>query len=192
MKERPILFSSEMIKAILEGRKTMTRRVIRFKKSNLRDITIPMPQECPYGKPGDRLWVRESYKDWSSGTNRISYRADYTKDDEDMELEVGGVTPKWRPSIFMPRWASRITLEITGIKVERLQEISEEEARREGIEPFFGCAGTQLGWKSNKFGHYPLAVDAFKELWGSINGKKYPWSSNPWVFVIEFSKVDKR
>lgn len=184
MKERPIIFNSEMVRAILEGRKTQTRRVIkpqpemkldgvyqRRKDKTWSQYSLQaFKEKCPYGKVGDRLWVRESFKDWGTGTKRISYKSDYTKEEEEIEFEAGGVTPKWKPSIHMPRWASRITLKITNIRVERLQEITEADARAEGVS-----------------GVYP--VDHFANLWHSIYKKKYTWKDNPWVWVIEFEKI---
>jgi hypothetical protein len=148
MKERPILFSAPMVRAILDGRKTQTRRVIKEKLMRGEGAHV---NNCQYGKPGDRLWVRETfcYHDYLA---RYLYKAD----------GVTGV--KWKPSIFMPRIASRIMLEITGIRVERLQDISEEDAIAEG---------------------WPKSSDWYRSLWESINGQG-SWVLNPWVWVIEF------
>ena len=118
MKERPILFSAPMVRAILAGTKTQTRRVVKLKPDYM-ETFLRLPNKvacCPYGQPGGRLWVRETFEDCESALHScVLYRAD-------------GGTPgtKWTPSIHMPRWASRITLEITGVRVERLQDISEE------------------------------------------------------------------
>jgi hypothetical protein len=174
MKERPILFSGPMVRAILDGRKTQTRRAIR----------PPMPwrdgwgvglgeYNCPYGQPGDRLWVRETWapKQWEKGA---CYRA--TGD----LLDTGHC--QWRPSIHMPRWASRITLEVIGVRVERLQDISEADAEAEGCEPLPMCGGPEVGG-------YNCYQSGFELLWGSINGKLAPWSSNPWVWVVEFQRI---
>jgi hypothetical protein len=215
MKEHPILFSTPMVQAILDGRKTMTRRVMDFPQSfiwnndyfknnysfskmffdeiknknvaifssNAGQFTEWFPSQ--YGQVGDRLWVRET---WSvtryldghyDQKDTISYRAN-----NDKPYSCG-----WRPSIFMPRWASRITLEITNIRVERLQEITEEDAINEGIE----IAGKIKSSGEKVYKNYLLennpftqARYSFQSLWDSINGKKYPWSSNPFVWVVEF------
>ena len=167
MKERPIIFKGEMVKAILDGRKTQTRRVVK----NVEDLTVffrddkfGCPFKCPYGKPGDRLWVRETWADVNTSEGpAICYRAD------------GDVQIIWRSSIYMPRWASRITLKILDIRVERLQDISEKDAIAEGIQP----------------SDYAKPKAAFMRLWDSINAKKpgKSWKDNPWVWVIEFSRV---
>ena len=207
MKERPILFSSPMVRAILEGRKTMTRRVIKldefsesttpgydfaFRKRGLwhdvrlADMLDPprrnYPGACPYGTIGDRLWVKETHhvRDarYVDGTGwDIVYKAD----DEDFPYG-------WTPSIHMPRWASRITLEITGIRLQRLQEITEEDARAEGITDggCLECGNHEPCGCSNP---NPDARDAFIYLWDSINSKRAPWASNPWVWVIEFGRA---
>lgn len=185
MKEHPILFSGPMVQAILDGRKTMTRRVIKMPKWAQEcnedyefeiDDDIPYSIckktgclaaiDCPYGFPGDRLWVRETFcKDLD---HNVFYKADNMPPWEDT---------KWKPSIFMPRWASRITLEITNVRVERLQEISGKDILAEGLDVKFTIPGSFD------------ALERFHGLWDSINGKKYPWSSNPWVWVIEFKRI---
>jgi hypothetical protein len=251
--EHPILFSTPMVQAILDGRKTMTRRVIdhigncwhykhrlgnwELSENPLQynnemgalwrwmgkkpikegdwfwilqtdvDDNASFPLKCPYGKVGDHLWVRETwqYYDWTeNGEPIIRYLSDNEKvliesrsiPDELIE-KIGDIWEKlsakenynihkrasdksWRPPIFMPRWASRITLEITNIRVERLQEITEEDALKEGIKT-----------GDSSMGHVFTAKEHFKGLWDSINGKKYPWSSNPWVWCIEFKKLEK-
>jgi hypothetical protein len=175
MKQHPILFSTPMVQAILDGRKTMTRRVMKVQpEAFCGGVMRPLLTTCPYGWIGDRLWVRET---WQQGQRNGSdlvlfYKASHEKEvDEDI---------KWKPSIFMPRWASRITLEITGVRVERLQEIKEKDAKAEGSPTLKGCQHTLKGYR------YLLS---FERLWDSINGKKYPWSSNPWVWVIKFKKL---
>jgi hypothetical protein len=202
VKERPIIFSGPMVKAILDGRKSQTRRVIKLDKysnwqvlpessngtgacvlAGSRDLTTWI--ECPYGQIGDRLWVKEnalpdfpkafSYYDWTwaevpeeyRSPEYVLYRADGRHEDV-----------KMHPSIFMPRWASRITLEIVNVRVERLQEISERDAYLEGIPLVI----------SNE-DNYITPQSRYKDLWESINAKKYPWASNPWVWVVEFKKV---
>jgi len=167
MKEQPILFSSEMVKTILDGRKTQTRRVIKpqpnsgvrqspFVKSGLED-GHGREIKCPYGQPGDLLWVKETW----NGTQGegVAYRA--------TNPEMNG--EPWKSSRFMPRWASRITLEIVNIRVERLQEIKPLDAVAEGMDPD------------------RHSVIEFRNLWNAINGKRgYGWDINPWVWVIEF------
>lgn len=211
MKERPILFSGEMVRAILEGRKTQTRRVIKNQAHWWKDVwrhpyggwiaadapkpLIPLTQydkkggfPCPYGQVGDRLWVREAlHKDME--------KKDTIYDLDCQPVFYNGEFPKlvpWKwekiklPSIFMPRWASRITLEITSIRVERLQEIKEEDAIAEGVAIDRGHCYEVAGhpvWVHN------TARTCFETLWDSINGKKYPWESNLWVWVIEFKRL---
>jgi len=198
MKEKPILFSGPMVKAILGGQKRQTRRVIKpqpikelwgnwiYSKSarnvyatdswmSAGGMRVQLPKYCPYGQPGDRLWVRETWNSsqligWKPSelphTVPIYYRAD---DPEAM--------PIWRPSIFMPRWASRITLEITGVGVERVQEISEEDAKAEGI---------------SAPGYPDVAHEMFAELWDTINAKRgFGWEKNPWVWVITFKALER-
>lgn len=139
-----------------------------------------MARFCPYGVPGDRLWVRETFghfelNDSFKPGDRVFYRAD----GECLELQP------WRPSIHMPRWASRITLEITAVRVERLHDISESDARAEGITPF----NDGHGWHTEDGRHYAgTAADAYLSLWASINGEASA-RANPWVWVIEFKKV---
>lgn len=201
MTERPILFSAPMVRAILDGRKTQTRRVVKRELSG-RVKAVGSPRNwhlddpnavlaCPYGQPGDRLWVRETFN-WSSERdllprephklcreragyldNRVVWAADGTR----VHPEFGKAV--WRPSIHMPRWASRITLEVTAVRVERLNDISEADAIAEG------CAG--WGW------HDPFSGDAdgqtpqeeYAQLWEKINGAG-SWDANPWVWIVEF------
>ena len=205
MKERPILFSSPMLRAILEGRKTMTRRVIKldefsesttpgydfaFRKRGLwhdvrlADMLDPprrnYPGACPYGTIGDRLWVRETWAPHPQDSSTVFYRATV-----DAEPGIRVWDGPWKPSIHMPRWASRINLEITGIRVERVQDISEEDARAEGLWCKFdgqGCEGQCHKCSAT-------AKEAFEALWDSINAKSHPWASNPWVWVIEFGRA---
>jgi hypothetical protein len=184
VKERPILFNGEMVRAVLDGRKTQTRRVCipRFDDrkpcehyspiGNGGVITNQMMrhcehgsegQPCPYGEVGDRLWVRETWKPCFDDGIGTEYRADKR-----------GCCGPWKPSRFMPRNRSRITLEITGIRVERVQDITEADAKAEGIN--YGCD----------------SVDWFQELWNSINAKRgFGWDANPWVWVVEFRKTEE-
>lgn len=204
MKERPILFSAPMVRAILDGRKTQTRRVVkpqpiadeRFvggycidRKGRQTSVEAPyVGRDCPYGQPDDRLWVREA---WSTHacfdsispagltTRSIHYLAD------------GKVlSGKGRPSIHMPRLASRITLEITGVRVERLQDISEDDCWAEGIESVDGIFDDQIHAIAKRIGC--CAEDAkptYCALWESINGDG-SWEANPWVWVVEFKRVE--
>lgn len=203
MAEKPIIFSGEMVRAILDGRKTQTRRIVNPPIMNVWGQGVPNCQpshycvyariasygepdtwiKCPYGKPGDLLWVRETwkYKDFGLNWVKVKYRADseiikYSFDKR--QPFKGKNTWNWQPSIFMPRWASRITLKITGVRVERLQDISEQDAIAEGCKPWKGVPGD--GERT--------ARQAFVQLWNSINAKRgYSWGSNPWVWVVEFS-----
>ena len=166
MKERPILFSAPMVQAILEGRKTMTRRVVRIPK--MKDSSIQDEfsgrfidginkgfGKCPYGKPGDRLWVRETFTESSSG---VIYRADPMFD----HCKKGDISWKWKPSIFMRRKFSRITLEITNVRIERLWDINTADVFAEGMEmkPEDDDGST--------WGAFGSAEQRFKELWEPI------------------------
>lgn len=213
MKERPIVFSTLMIKAILDGTKTMTRRVVK------KDIVNQNVYPCC--NAGDMLWVRESWyyeehmHDLTAGepdipggrySHRLVYRADYPE----YPVNVGVGKQGWRPSIFMPRWASRITLEVTGIKAERLQDITEEDAKKEGvpykeeppIDPIYcpQCGGTgligafhpvSLGYMEIDCPYCDTARKQFSNLWDAINGRKdgKTWKDNPWVWAITFKVV---
>lgn len=218
MKERPILFSSSMVRAILDGSKTMTRRIIRPQPTHFNPAGTPRrvvpnggPSEsicCPDGEPGDRLWVRETFSgphcmDASDGCkavppskwgdcSRIWYWADGNPTEGDWTRP--------RPSIHMPRWASRILLEITDVRVERLQDISEDDARAEGIERGKDFPGWYRGpldgdsaglAEAGRHFKIPTAFPklAFRALWESINGPK-SWAANPWVWVVEFRRVE--
>jgi hypothetical protein len=191
MKERPILFSTEMVKAILAGRKTMTRRVVKPQPPE--GLRIACIEEdgthykewlyaenngdpvdsiiyCPYGQAGDRLWVRERIQNCMGNVAYVS------------DAHIDG-TADWvwqrdsLPSIHMPKGLSRITLEITNIRVERLQEITHKDALAEGVE-----------YDVSKSDGWPLS--RFQHPWNSINAKRgYSWESNPWVWVIEFKEL---
>lgn len=227
MKERPILFSSEMVRAILEGRKTQTRRIV--KNCHLMEFDSRDPHygpywlpyadedqgkvECPYGKVGDRLWVREAFRYWFQEDGMwdcIDFLAGGPPmKPEILDFDAGmrfsdhcAADSKWRPSIHMPRWASRLTLEVTDIRVERLQYISEEDAKAEGILELGKCnppdySMTGYPRSLSQYGHdkcigFKTAVDAFHGLWDSINASRgYGWDSNPWVWVVEFRRVEQ-
>ena len=213
-KERPILFSAPMVRAILEGRKTVTRRAVKIQPRSKGDIGSyrlgqpfirhPDPTkrnpECPYGRPGDRLWVREAWaadaqldsikpRDLSHG-EPIAYPADGSIRQTGCAMISQGRT---RPSIHLPRWASRILLEITDVRVERLQAISEQQALAEGIAPH-----PRGGWHWHphdvhdmddwhQFG-FTTAYWAFHDLWVGINGCEN-WDANPWVWSVEFKRL---
>ncbi|EPA2391887.1 TPA: hypothetical protein ACRMT2_001629 [Pseudomonas aeruginosa] len=195
-RERPILFNDQMVRAILEGRKTVTRRVVKPQPDFLGSMVDPNTPfktldaglhariTCPYGEPGDRLWVRETWglqvRSYGGGAGEfIVYRATnpdaiYCKSSEGREYPV-----KWKPSIHMRRHSSRILLEITAVRVERLQDISNDQAIAEGIDTH------PMGFYGNGC---ITAGGAFLELWESINGEG-SWAANPWVWVIEFKRV---
>ncbi|HET6613661.1 MAG TPA: hypothetical protein VFG83_16795 [Kofleriaceae bacterium] len=218
-RERPILFSGEMVRAILGGRKTQTRRVItvpwrKGKRCHIEEDgellamdeygdCHPMVEQCPYGKPGDLLWVREA---WFAELSLDAIRPSLLPHDE----RDGALCPCWfaadhsetprvhdglragrlRPSIHMPRWASRITLEVTEVRVQRVQEISEEDAAAEGaahrIAPGGDLAGAFEGIDA------PIGYRAhFRDLWDRINGRRTgcAWADNPWVWAVSFRVV---
>ena len=228
VQERPILFYGPMVRAILDGRKTQTRRVVKtcrqfaewdsspegaydvamadngsgahFLVAGDHGYTNLVP--CPYGQPGDRLWVREEFN-----IGRALHNCEGVADDE--ELWIGrmpkddprkqafmsawqicyaadGCDGKMRPSIHMPRWASRLTLEITGARVERLQAISEADAIAEGVTAVSSGGVTLFATT----GVNCSAKDAYAALWESINGPG-SWDANPWVWVVEFRRVGK-
>lgn len=209
MKEHQILFSAPMVRAILAGTKTQTRRVVkpqpfyqgfdgppRF-SSTFGEFHYPSQRgiKCPYGHPGDRLYVRETWQHSNhpygpvDESCAIFYRADYWDDPHGMDGEKSpeGKYREWRPSIHMPRWASRILLEIVSVRVERLQDISEEDAMAEGADlAHFGvdAYGLPSGCAVMSVSHRA----GYIELWESINGPG-SWYANPWVWVVEFKRV---
>lgn len=194
MKERPILFSGELVRAILDGRKTQTRRVVKPRQlhclphetvdqsiDDMRYSQEGLMRCCPYGVPGDRLWVKEKY---AFGGNGVFY-GDRTD---------GTVRIAWNNPLFMPKKYARIWLEIVSVRVERLQEISPKDAMFEGIK-------TQVHLK--KIGKFRYGIgdvwssknapDAFRQLWDSLNAKRgFGWDKNPWVWVIEFAKAKRK
>lgn len=188
-KESPILFSAPMVRAILEGRKTVTRRVCKPQPSANAHTTCasgnPMGAwwetgkniiRCPYGKPGDRLWVRETHADIGC---RLTYRAD-TDDGAHCQVK------KWTPAIHMFRRDSRILLEITDVRVERLQDISEDQTLAEGIYSDPAVNGMYTADGDNYTSAADGPVRAFADLWKSTGGD---WDANPWVWVVEFKRV---
>lgn len=227
MKERPIPCKAHEVRAILDERKTQTRRVVKtYGTSSVSRVLGPyssgefdfiFPNDtgdprgdgyghlvrCPYGQPGDRLWVQETHR-FDGLDPKIAIlekRADALSYRSDMEGDRCCDDCPWRPSIFMPRWASRITLEIESVRVESLTEIRERDARAEGIEriprPEFGDyhwrnygppALINIGTHAEREVHYSDPIGSYKSLWNSINGPG-SWDSNPWVWVIEFNHL---
>ncbi|EBJ9551772.1 hypothetical protein D1W74_19910 [Salmonella enterica] len=199
MNERGMIFNAEMVRAILDGRKTQTRRPVKFPLIDKNmgcelagnelagELAAHNYWNSPYGKPGDSIWVRETFRVHSRATDvatlvyRASVRNSWTEQTHRVPIAVCDkpATPeKWTPSIHMPRWASRILLEITDVRVERLRDLSEEDAKSEGITPPAG--GVLPGWE------YRIN---FRDLWMDIYGTD-SWEANPWVWVIEFKRVE--
>ncbi len=198
LKDLPILFNGPMVRAILAGIKTQTRRVV--KENHLEggppeDYLLSL---CPYGQRGDRLWVRETFKPISGG---YAYNADTGINWCKKILEA-----KWKPSIHMPRWASRITLRNLGVRVEKLQSLTKADAIAEGLTALTSDGGQTIkygipdkngvpgtdddGWAWQDWCVNPIA--AYARLWDSINAKRgYGWDTNPWVWAIEFDPVER-
>jgi hypothetical protein len=229
-KERPILFSAPMVRAILDGRKTQSRRVVkpqpcvgplpggkyeasdpfvgtdgvwRFMRGAVSRDADDVGR-CKYGEVGDRLWVRETFSlnhsihyahDNGRGVTGMMYRASTVGD-----VDPGHGRPfegerRWRPSIHMPRWASRITLEVTGVRVERVQEITAGDCYAEGVRTVPSdqkaafMPGTDIGAMLGKPDDRYRSV--FMQYWEMLNAKRgYGWDANPWVWVIEFKRAD--
>ena len=243
MKERPILFSGPMVRAILDGRKTQTRRVVKPQPvgrqrviEGLAHVTHGMnPADdgalwyvgdcisagveirCPFGSPGDRLWVRETLR-WSHNEGQCTHGIQHPPEPSDLLYDANneyvevGTEEQWSalparseriPSIHMPRWASRLTLEVVSVRVERLQEISDLDLLAEGwpaaAEVARGCEGPEAfpfqgvtrgdllrGGVENP----DTAIEWFAEEWDSMNGNG-AWGKNPWVWVVEFKRSEK-
>ncbi len=221
MKERSIIMSAEEVRAILDGRKTQTRRVIKWPllsqsdgakrrvwmESDIAEITTtlsvhqrdPMRRGlCPYGVLGDKLWLKHDFWLWKSSVSPANTQIwdEYTKcvrwqdgravDNCEPNHDNGTLWKKMSP-ICMPRWASRITLEITDVRVQRVREISEKDAKAEG------CKSADYATEREcildpELGSYKVA---FHSLWDSINAKKHPWSSNPWVWAVTFRRLEQ-
>lgn len=214
MKLRPILFSTAMVQAILDGRKTQTRRVVkvqprddnqRWQLSRMLESTSKSDKKnegklhwvvmendysikeydpryfvCPYGQPGDILWVRET---WAPALGDICYKADYSEETLADEENKG----IWKPSIHMPFAAARIFLRIKSVRVERLQDISEADAVAEGTTPAKIQIVAALFQTTSARRCYR---DGFKSIWQSINGAE-SWNANPWVWVVEFERISR-
>ncbi|MBF8806959.1 hypothetical protein LG197_17615 [Pseudomonas asiatica] len=248
-KERPILFSGPMIRALLDGRKTVTRRALSARDLKEIDYAVrlgechALPAEgdsmhpndtsyyaelCRFGLPGDRLWVRETWLEDPEDDGTWAYTqymgckgsplSDIPKRFQKPEHCIfraswDGSALRWRPSIHMPRWASRILLEVTDVRVERLQDISDDQAKAEGMvytdfgmqerpgkgsidggKTFHPLKPQQApGWHAGDATHPDQCLDrarwAFANLWEKINGEN-SWDANPWVWVVEFKRVE--
>ncbi len=215
MTEYPIIFNSDMVKAILEGRKTQTRRPINpqpdegtlvgfsFFSGNdaieIRDYTkgTSMIIKCPFGKVGNRLWVKETWNITQFDNHgKLEFPNIYYRADSSTQLFVSDVVwkynrpnnGKWRPSIHMPRWASRITLKITGVNVQRIQEITHKECELEGANDEKWQSWSEDAWNAGlpPGSHIENIKEHFENIWNSIYGN---WDSNPWVWVINFEKI---
>ncbi|HHY0851343.1 TPA: hypothetical protein ACVXQU_002630 [Raoultella ornithinolytica] len=236
MKERGMIFNSEMVRALLDGRKTQTRRPIKWRQTRATEIAEredgskwPWSEgaenvcdywhPCPFGAVGDRIWVRETWAilgnedgcciDWEEKLCKADERsaariyrasceqkpgnyglwsipddADWKPHTKDYQYEGA-----WRPSIHMPRWASRILLEITDVRVERLNSISEEDATAEGVPHAGGLLPDYPGTFLTPNGDFATAKVAFQRLWESIYGED-SWKANQWVWVIEFKRIE--
>lgn len=215
VRERPILFSGPMVRAILDGKKTQTRRVFRLPEGwthdedDLERIHILLREgvlKWAHGTTDDRLWVRETWRvaringasggvsefatvQFKEGFGILPYDAGWRERYARLiESEKGwersataNLWGKWRPSIFMPRWACRILLDVVDVRIERLNDISEADAMAEGAEPLLVPPD----------GGGAPHVEGFRSLWDHINGKRAPWSSNPWVWVVTFKRVEE-
>lgn len=225
MKERPILFSSAMVRAIIAGNKTVTRRIVkpqppcacRYAINGAQSAALcfadelgsdgnlvcvpPTPRSkdhrlpCPYGAPGDRLWVKETWRPncvAGAGVHVISY----TADGENRTFHPAEIGDAWTmpkaavrgnvSPLFLPRWASRVLLEVVGVRVERLQDITEEDACAEG---FRGAEHDHFDGERFYRAEEGSALVSFRCLWHQLNGDRSPWSNNPWVWRVEFRRV---
>lgn len=241
MKERPIPFSAAMVQALLAGRKTQTRRIISPDLTGLWDAPrgpedydeypsvevngehVHVRTRCPYGQPGDFLWVRE---DWRTGKLLDKYSATKIETSaNDVGYKSGPYCPLWyeadglyrqwgsadkrdfgdkgrlRIARFMPRWASRITLEITGVRVERVQDISEADAIAEGIEGRWHPNASDIWtWRdyarAERFAYGAMwgPRESYRTLWESLHGKDpaHAWAANPWVWCLSFKRVEEQ
>jgi hypothetical protein len=209
-KERGILFSGPMVRAILDGRKTQTRRVVQnvpdaavdITHNNARDVWFWVGEHSHlegeiinrYGKPGDRLWVRETWGVTAKVSTDCWMYGPYNDIDKDF-IGYRADDPEpywhWKPSIHMPRRFSRITLEITDVRVERLQRISGEDIDAEGVLSCDEWQDYLANYESQQSAETRLETphEYWARRWDRINGKKHPWNSNPWVWVISFRQV---
>jgi hypothetical protein len=207
--ERPILFSGAMVRAILAGQKTQTRRVVKLRElgpsptrgydwcfrdrrgmwNDVNDKLL-VDKFCPYGKPGDSLWVRET---WGAAREFDDVKPTHLDPDRDIFYQATDEVPggiRWRPSIHMPRWASRLALDVASVHVERLQEITTEAIIAEGVDVpdvDYSVAGSPPELDSEREAY---ALRRWIDLWDGINGAKHPWPSNPFVWVVEFKRTE--
>ncbi len=232
MKERPILFSTPMVQAILDDLKTQTRRVVKCnRRMKFQSLSHPVLSnenlkahfyngffECtttpeqehqyvkfPYGKPGDILWVRETFTQFSPDhiydNQEFAYKANSSLESEELRLDFiqRGYPYQWKPSIHMPKSAARIWLEITDVRVQRLRDINDEDAKAEGIARYvdrFDNRERFKDYQSDAYGHphhdyrsVAFPITSFATLWDSINGEGKNWSANPWVWAITFKVI---
>ncbi|MCL8292490.1 morphogenetic protein [Klebsiella oxytoca] len=216
MIERGMIFNAEMVRAILDGRKTQTRRPVKFPvlDKNLGcelagnelagELSAGNYLNSAFGKPGDRIWVRETFQgplfDYDLMDSYCKDPTPFEKPEFCVYKADGVPAPEfydaddelhccWRPSIHMPRWASRILLEITEVRVERLNSIHDVDAMREGIQNLTTCSHADFGIPGVVNAQHP--VRAFQLLWESIYGAE-SWKANPWVWVIEFKRIEER
>lgn len=232
MKERGMIFNGEMVRAILEGRKTQTRRPMKIQpvlngsfyevygagwSANVSSVPVvfghSLATHCPFGCVGERIWVRETYRVHSKAADvatlvyKASEQNSWTEQTHRVPLSVctRRVSPeKWTPAIHMPRWASRILLEITDVRVERLQDISEEGAQREGVHTEvwdqtvaarnYAASDEFFQFWSDDMPHFvemnELYRSSFRSLWESLYGED-SWQANQWVWVIEFKRIEE-
>ncbi len=188
VKERGLILNDEMVRAFLDGNRTQTRRFVEEKFYGRAVAAELLAKHCPYGQPGDRIWVRETYRVHGKATDvatlvyRASVRNSWTEQTHRVPVEVCNkpVSEKWTPSIHMPRWASRILLEITDVRVERLHDMSEADAKAEGATPAtYKITPSEAVYRVG-----------FGDIWRSIYGQDN-WLSNPLVWVIEFKRIQE-
>lgn len=198
--ERPILFNGDMVRAILDGRKTQTRRLLSVPHAAFHDAGNGNTRYCPYGAHGGRLWVRETHAVVPASAYRCSREDDgspvphrVSPDGHEWAVYREGwsrsAPSRWKPSIHMPRWASRITLEVTSVRVERLQSITAEDAFAEGVEvprcPCEPCMTSSQPCPADQ----SAAIEAFRDLWASVYGRE-SWIDDVWVWRVAFERVE--
>lgn len=215
MTDRPIIFGAPMIRAIFDGRKTVTRRLVTgHDVIEERDDGTPWPyyttwshgddgspwMACPYGAPGDRLWVKETFAERvdidgkdpaqrARAKHYLMFKADGGDPRDPDSFHTWG---RWRSPRYMPRWASRLALDVVSVRVERLHAITEEDARAEGVRELplqEGQAGAWWTADPSASLAAPDPVLAFRKLWDNLNAKRAPWDSDPWVWRIEFRRA---
>ncbi len=213
MMERPILFSTEMVRAILAGQKNQTRRVIKIQPDDVGAIKLtqgwqgdghrwyftsnsgkvgifkPLFIKCPYGQVGDLLWVKEAW--FNPNYERGEFRSPYLTLYKALEPDVTWGDFKWKSARFIPKVYARIWLEITGVRAERLQDISEEDAKSEGCMAWFPPYEIYPGCKEEYNERGGSYRNGFHDLWQQINEKKNPWLGNPYVWVVEFKRIER-